>query len=199
MTIYLIRHGLAAAGAEDLDPGLDPVGHAQAAATADMFRGKDIARLVVSPLRRTQETAAPIAEAVGVPSETRVEVAEVFDPTMPSDERRQMIGPFMASSWSVQPEHLRAWRQRVLDALLELAHETPGDLVVVSHYIAIGVVIGAALRDDRVVPVQIANCSITSLEAADGAFSLLEAASTQHLPGDLVTGLRTALPGGAQP
>jgi len=199
MTIYLIRHGLAAAGAEDLDPGLDPVGHAQAAATADAFRGRDIARLVVSPLRRTQETAAPIAEAVGVPSETRVEVAEVFDPTMPSDERRQMIGPFMASTWSVQPEHLLAWRQRVLDALLELAHETPGDLVVVSHYIAIGVVIGAALRDDRVVPVQIANCSITSLEAAAGAFSLLEAASTQHLPEDLVTGLRTALPGGAQP
>lgn len=199
MTIYLIRHGLAAAGAEDLDPGLDPVGHAQAAATADAFRGRDIARLVVSPLRRTQETAVPIAEAVGVAGETRVEVAEVFDPTMPPAERRQMIGPFMAGTWSTQPEHLVAWRQRVLETLLELAHETPGDLVVVSHYIAIGVAIGAALHDDRVVPVPIANCSITSLEASDGTFSLREAASTEHLPEDLVTGLRTALPGGAQP
>ncbi|MXY36711.1 MAG: histidine phosphatase family protein, partial [Dehalococcoidia bacterium] len=59
MTLYLIRHGLAAAGLDDLDPGLAPLGHEQAAITARALRKLTPSRLVVSPLRRTRETADP--------------------------------------------------------------------------------------------------------------------------------------------
>jgi broad specificity phosphatase PhoE len=202
MTIYLIRHGLAAAGVDDLDPGLDAVGNAQARATAGALQGKDVSRLVVSPLRRTRETAAPIADVLGLDCEVREEVAEVFDPTMPAEERRAMIGPFMAGTWSGQPAVLLDWRARVVRTLQQLGREmtaSGGDLVIVSHYIAIGVAIGEALGDDRVVPVPIANCSITTIEAVDGRLELTEAASASHLPEELITGLRTALPGGSQP
>jgi len=202
MTMYLVRHGLAAAGVEDLDPGLDPLGHAQARATADALHGKHVGRLVVSPLRRTRETAAPIAAVLGLRPETREEVAEVFDPTMPAEERRAMIGPFMASTWSEQPRGLCLWRDRVVNTLLQLALEASAaghDLVVVSHYIAIAVAIGEAMGDDRVVPTPIANCSITSMAAGPGGLTLLQAASTAHLAGGEVTGLRTALPGGSRP
>ena len=199
MAIFLIRHGLASAGVDDLDPGLDPIGHAQARATAEAFRGVNVGRLVVSPLRRTRETAAPIATLLGIEPEIREEVAEVFDPTMPADERKAMIGPFMAGRWTDQPEALRAWRKRVVSTLIGMgitAAASGQDLLVVSHYIAIGVAVGVALSDDRVVPVPIPNCSITVVEAGRLGLKLLAAATTAHLTEDLVTGLRTALPGG---
>jgi broad specificity phosphatase PhoE len=198
MTTYLIRHGLAAAGTQNLDPGLSDVGHRQAAATAKVFEQRGVGRLVVSPLRRTRETAEPIAASVGLEAEIREEVAEVFPPDMPGTQRTAMIGPFMAGRWSEQDDTLRAWRRRVLDTLLEMglaAAAANHDLVIVSHYIAIGVAIGEATSDDRVVPVPIANTSITVMDTAHGGLRLLEAASVAHLPDDLVTGLHQAFPG----
>lgn len=191
MTIYLVRHGQAAAGSEDLDPGLAEIGHQQARVTAEALRDRRATRLVVSPLRRTRETARPIADALGLTAEIREEVAEVFAPDMPADQRVAMIGPFMAGRWSEQPEALRQWRQRVVDTLIEAgldAAARDGDLVVVSHYIAIGVAIGEALGDDRVVPVPMANCAITAIEAGHGGLTLVEACSVSHLPAELVTG-----------
>jgi len=198
MTLYLVRHGRAATGVDPLDPGLDALGHEQAAVTARALSRINAGRLVVSPLRRTRETAEPIAAALGLPPEIRDEVAEVFDPSMPLDERRTMIGPFMAGAWAEQNAHLRAWRQRVVDTLLELglaAVAANRDLVVVSHYIAIGVAIGEATGDDRVVPVPMANASITTLTVAPGKLTLLEAASTAHLAPDQITGIHTAIGG----
>ena len=200
MTIYLVRHGLALASAEDLDPGLAPLGYEQARASAEALRHARAPRLVVSPLRRTRETAIPISEALACETVVRVEVAEVFDPSMPAEERRSMIGPFMAGAWSAQPAQLREWRERVVDCLLELglaASAADQDLVVVSHYIAIGVAIGAALGDDRVVPLPIANASITSMEAGHAGLTLREAASTAHLRPEQVTGLGSAMAGRA--
>ena len=198
MTIYLVRHGLAMAGVEDPDPGLADLGHEQAQATADALRERHVVRLVVSPLRRTRETAIPIAQTLALEPEFRDEVAEVFDPRMEAGARRAMIGPFMAGRWSEQPEALRAWRQRAIDTLLELAlaaSAADGDLVVVSHYIAICAAIGEAMSDDRVVPVPLANCSITSIEVGHAGFTLLEAGATSHLEARLITGAGTATMG----
>ena len=200
MTIYLIRHGLALAGVDDLDPGLAPLGREQAAATARALSGINAGRLIVSPLRRTRETAVPIAAALQLEPEIREEVAEVFDPSWPVDERRAMIGPFMAGVWADQPERLKAWRRRVVDTLLEAglaAAAENRDLVVVSHYIAIGVAIGEATGDDRVVPAPMANCSITRLTAGHGGLTLIEAVSAAHLGADQVTGIGAAQAGKA--
>jgi len=191
MSIYLVRHGLAAAGVDALDPGLAPLGREQARAAAEALRGVPAGRLIVSPLRRTRETAEPIAAALGLEAEVRDEVGEVFDPSWAVAERQAMIEPFMAGNWRDQPQRLRDWQRRVIDAVLEagLAAEASGrDLVIVSHYIAIGVAIGEALGDDRVVPVAMANASITRMTAGHGGLSLLEAASTAHLAPEQVTG-----------
>lgn len=190
MTIYLLRHGQAEAGVDNLDPGLAPIGHRQAGAAAAWLAARPIGRVFVSPLRRTRETAEPIAAALGIEPEVREEVAEVFAPEMPAAERQAMIGPFMAGRWSEQPPDLRAWRDRVVStvtALGEAAAEGSG-LVVVSHYIAIGVVIGEALGDDRVLPVPMANCAITTVEVWDGRLVLVEACAVGHLGADLLSG-----------
>lgn len=198
MTIYIVRHGLAAAGVEDLDPGLAELGHQQARAAAEALKAVRSPRLVVSPLRRTRETAAPIAADLGLEAEIRDEVAEVFDPAMPAEERTRMLGPFMAGKWSEQNEVLQAWRKRCLDAVVAMALEASAkqaDLVIVSHYIAICVAVGAALGDDRVVPAPIANCSISSFEAGHGVLTLVEAGGTAHLAPELITGVRSAMAG----
>lgn len=199
MTLYLVRHGLAAAGLDDLDPGLAPLGHEQAAITAQALAGLSPApaRLVVSPLRRTRETAEPIAEAFALDPEIREEVAEVFDPSVPPEERKAIIGPFMDGRWSEQDETLRAWRRRVVATLTALGEgDADGDVIVVSHYIAICVAIGEALGDDRVVPVKLGNCSVTALDVRAGKLALVSAGSTDHLAEAQITGVASALPGG---
>lgn len=195
MTLYLIRHGLAAAGLDDLDPGLAPLGHEQAQITARALGNLAPSRLVVSPLRRTRETAEPIAEAFGLEAEVREEVAEVFDPSVTAEERQAFIGPFMEGNWSDQDETLQVWRRRVVDTLIEMGSGA-GDVVVVSHYIAICVGIGEAIRNDRVVPVKLGNCSITKLDEVNGKLALVAAGSTDHLTEEQITGVARALPGG---
>lgn len=198
MAIYLVRHGKAAAGSEHLDPGLDETGRQQAQLMAEALRSRRIGRLVVSPMLRCRETMAPLADVLAMEPEVRDEVSEVFDPSMPADDRRVMIGPFMQSTWGAQSHDLRAWRRRCVEAVLDMGGEAADagqDLVIVSHYIAICTVIGKAMNDDRVVPVPVANASISSVELVDRRFHLLSAGATAHLPPGLVTGVNTAIMG----
>lgn len=200
MTIYMIRHGQAAAGVENLDPGLSEPGHEQARVTAAALKDLHAGAVIVSPLRRTRETADPIAVLLGLEPQIRDEVAEVFDPSSPAETRRAMIGPFMAGRWSEQSADLQAWRARALEAVLEIGLEWSSrdrDVVIVSHYVAICAAIGGATGDDRVIPVPIANCSITTIEAGHGGLRLVEAGSTAHLAPELVTGISTAMFGPA--
>ena len=198
MALYLVRHGRAAAGIEDFDPGLDQLGRAQAAlaarALAELTAGTEELRLIVSPLRRTRETAEPIAELLKLAPEIRSEVSEVFDPAMKLDERRSMLGPLLGGRWSEQSQELIAFRDRVFQALLDFGGSPA---IVVSHYVAISVALGAALGEDRVAPVPIPNASISRLEVRDRKFFLLEAASARHLSEGLLTGASAALVGSA--
>jgi len=49
------------------DPVLTPLGHDQAKAAAETLGGEDIRRIIVSPYRRTIQTALPIAKRFGLP------------------------------------------------------------------------------------------------------------------------------------
>jgi len=201
MTIYLVRHGLAAAGVTHLDPGLADLGHRQAQAAANALSGVPAKRLNVSALQRTRETAAPISAALSLEREIRNEVSEVFTPEMDAKAREAMIVPFMRGRWPDQPAELIYWRGNVISALGEMASGTPSDLIIVTHYIVIAAAVGQAVGDERVIPVSVPNCSITSLQITRKTFSLVEAASTAHLPPELVTGGSTVTlgPGPQQP
>lgn len=50
-----------------VDPLLTPLGHQQAASAALALAGEDIRRIVVSPYRRTIQTALPVARQLGLP------------------------------------------------------------------------------------------------------------------------------------
>jgi broad specificity phosphatase PhoE len=81
--LFLVRHGLTDWNEEGrllgrIDIGLNARGRAQADDLARSFRGLPIARVVSSPQQRAQETARPIAEALGLSVETEAGVDEVW-------------------------------------------------------------------------------------------------------------------------
>jgi len=170
--LVLVRHGRAAAGWDaDLDPGLDDVGRSQARAAADALADLGPLPVYSSPLRRCQETAAPLARRWE--TEVRIEpgVGEVESPTDDLAERGAWLRGFMAGTWEEHPPELHVWRQRVLGTLVGLEGE---DAVVFSHFIAINVVVGAALDDPRVICFAPDNGSRTVVEVQGGRFSVVE-------------------------
>jgi len=194
MTLYLVRHGKAAAGIDHADPGLDDLGRAQANAAARALASSGAERLVVSPLRRTRETAEPIATLLGLRPELDARVGEVADPSWTADVRPAAIRRLLGARWSEQSAALGAWRKLVLDALLEIAARS-SQVVVVSHYVAISAAIGEALGVDAIAPGLLPNASVTRFELRDGALVLIEAANVAHLSPDELTGGHTALAG----
>lgn len=66
--IYVTRHYDTPAGAAD--PDLTPQGRARADQLASWFYGRTLKAIYVSDFKRTRQTAAPVAAAVGVTPET---------------------------------------------------------------------------------------------------------------------------------
>jgi probable phosphoglycerate mutase len=71
--LILVRHGQTRSNVQGLldteapGPGLTDLGRQQAAALVEVLAEERIDRVVASPLRRTVETAAPLAQARGLP------------------------------------------------------------------------------------------------------------------------------------
>lgn len=60
------------------DPPLDPVGVDQAERLAERLAGEDIAAIYVTTLRRTVETAAPLAQRLGIEPRVEPDLREVY-------------------------------------------------------------------------------------------------------------------------
>jgi broad specificity phosphatase PhoE len=168
--LYLVRHGRAAAGwGADLDPGLDDVGRAQAEAMADALAPSGPLPIVVSPLRRTRETAAVLEARWGIAASVDPSVGEIESPSADLAERELWLRELMQGTWWAAPD-LGWWRRRVIDALAAIATDT----VVVTHFVAINVAVGHASGDDRVVCFVPDNCSRTVLDADGDRLTVVE-------------------------
>jgi len=168
--LYLVRHGRAAAAwDQDPDPGLDSLGQDQARDVANRLAANGPLSIVVSPLKRTLETAAPLVERWQVEPMVEPRIAEIQAPTRDLVERRRWLDAVMAGRWSAQDEERRAWRRRVIDALVSVRTDT----VFFSHFVAINVAVGAATGNDLVKVFRPDHCSVTQLEADDGDLRLV--------------------------
>jgi broad specificity phosphatase PhoE len=159
--LYLVRHGQAAAGwSEDADPGLSPTGRAQAEAAAARLAPLGPLRIVTSPLRRAQETAAPLARTWGVTPRIDTAVAEIPSPTDDLAERGEWLMGLFGQEWDDWPEDVQEWRRGIARTLVALAGE---DTVVFTHFVFIAQAVG----DPDFMP---DNCSVTVLDVGpDGA------------------------------
>ncbi len=163
--LYLVRHGEAAAGfAEAADPGLSDLGRAQAEAMAADLEPLGRLAIVVSPLRRCLETAAPLAARWSTMARVDPAVGEVRAPNEELMARSEWLRGAIAGTWDDLGDAYLGWRQSVVDALLAL----DADTVVVSHYIAINAALGEATARREVVCARVANCSVTVLDNSVG-------------------------------
>ena len=153
--VHLVRHG------EVFNPGgvlygrLDGFGlsergelMAEDAAEALASDGREITRLVASPLLRTQQSAEPIAKQFGLVTgidERLIEPFNIFEGRKLS-AGHVVVRPHLyfhlrnplRPSWGEPYQHILA---RMLDAMAELAGQVPsGDVVIVTHQLPIWMV-----------------------------------------------------------
>ena len=169
--VHLVRHGRAAAGWDtDPDPGLDDVGATQAESVADRFADSTPLTVVTSPLRRCRETAAPLARRWGVTPVVEPLVGEIPSPPgVPMGGRVEWLREAMDGTWPELGDDYLTYR----DAVVGFVAGITVDTVIVSHFVAINVVIGACLGDDRLVIRSLDNASVSVVEVSGGRLSLV--------------------------
>jgi broad specificity phosphatase PhoE len=170
--IYMVRHGKAEAGfGEGMDPGLDALGHQQAQAVAQKLQPLGPLTILSSPLRRTQETAQPLARLWSRTPIIEPAVAEIPSPKgMTLEGRAIWLRNLMAGSWRGVTPELAEWREACIASVAGLTNDT----VIFSHYVAINVLAGGATGDDRVVTFSPDNCSVTTFETDGVILRLVE-------------------------
>jgi broad specificity phosphatase PhoE len=150
--LHLVRHG------EVFNPEgvlyeridgfeLSETGHRMAIAAASELSasGRQVSRLLASPLLRAQQSATPIAQAFGLKIETEPRVIEPWNKFkgLKLGPKALLKRPSLAlnlynpsrPSWG---EPFAQIANRMIDATLEAWQETPeGDVVIVSHQLPI--------------------------------------------------------------
>jgi broad specificity phosphatase PhoE len=168
--LVLVRHGRAAAAWDaDRDPGLDAAGREQAEALAAALSPDGPLPIVVSPLRRTRETAAVLERVWGVVAAVEPAVGEIRAPVDDLAARGEWLRGVYRGRWAEQDDALLRWRHRLLTALGAL--DRPA--VVVTHFFGINAAVGAACGDDRLVSFRPDHCSRTVLENEGGRLRLV--------------------------
>ena len=162
--VILVRHGASQAAVEDqpfellegqADPALSPAGERQAQLVADHLRHEPLSALYVTPLRRTAQTAAPLAAATGlepvvVPELREVHLGELDGGAFRIAVRRRdpiVTEVFRRQRWDVIPgaESHDALGARVRDSILSIAARHPDACVAAfTHGGVIANIIAAA-------------------------------------------------------
>lgn len=162
MHLLLIRHGETTRVDSETgiaDPPLTDNGREQARRLAEWLKDERLDHIVVSPLRRARETAAPLAERFGLEPEVIAKLAE-FDAEasnyIPMEELRATRDPRLRAMtegrWEelgsmVEPE---TFRSDIIAALDGVATAHPGQRVaVVCHGAVINVYLGDVIGTPR--------------------------------------------------
>lgn len=170
-TLYLVRHGKAAAGYDAAhDPGLDEQGREQAQSAARILAPLGPLVILSSPLARARETAAPLAAMWNMEVRLEPGVGEIPSPSEDLDQRSAWLRQVMASTWPSMDAPVRQWRRRVIDTLAALDRDT----VIFTHFIAINAAVSSAVGADEIVHFMPDNASITRMRAAAGGLELIE-------------------------
>ena len=180
--IYMIRHGKAAAGWDgDADPGLNELGLAQAEAVAKKVQALVATPVSIysSPLKRCQETAAPLAAAWGVTPQIEAGVGEIPPPLEDLTARTDWLRRVMAGTWEglyrdvVSVESgvdFRGWNDNVVNTLNAFKGEA---VVIFSHFIALNAAYCAATGAADVVSFAPENCSLSIFDTDGTSLSLV--------------------------
>lgn len=161
--LFLVRHGESAAVRPGVeipksseghdDPALAPDGRDQARRVAERLADQQVDAIYVTSLRRTQETAAPLAEKLGLTPIVEPDLREVFLGEWEGGAFRRHAAEghplaaqvFREERWDVIPaaEATEAFNARLRDGLDRIVGAHPDQRVVVVVH---GGVIGEVMR-----------------------------------------------------
>jgi len=203
-TLLLARHGATDfsvekrfSGIGGIDKPLNALGNAQAQALSREIAERGGADVIVSsPLLRTQQTAAYICDAIGVPVELDEGFAECafgeWDAFTFSEVRErwpEQLDAWLASTEVPPPggESFADVNRRVAAARLGVLERHAGKrVIIVAHVTPIKVMVAQALETDLTLlfKMELAPCSLTTLAwFPDGNASMFGFSEAAHLRG----------------
>jgi probable phosphoglycerate mutase len=162
--ILLVRHGESEPARPDKpfplvdghgDPALHPEGEEQARRVAERLRAEDIAAIYVTTLRRTVQTAMPLAERLGLTPVVEPDLREVYLGEWEGGSLRQRVAEghplikrvFTEQRWDIIPgaEPAEKFAARVRGAIERLAARHRDQCIAVfSHGGTIGEILAQA-------------------------------------------------------
>jgi probable phosphoglycerate mutase len=192
MKLVLVRHGRPDENdaARPSDPPLHADGWRQARAVAALLAGESVTRIIASPLARARETAAPLAERLGMPIDIvegwaeadrrviRYRSTETLRALGDTEWRRFLSDPIRYLGGD--PESFRA---EVLSALSAVIGESDraAQVIVFTHGMPINIVLSHALGLEGLVHFPPAYGSVTRLRTRrDGAIDVVSVNENGH-------------------
>ena len=201
--LLLIRHGASAAAVPgepfellegQADPPLAPEGAEQARKVAAWLANEPISSLFVTPLRRTAQTAAPMAERTGLVPQVVPELREIFLGEWEGGEFRIRVAQgdplsirlFEEERWDVIPgaESLESFGARIASGLERVADEigSGNTGAAILHGGVITEICHQVARSRPFAFLQVDNTSITRVvRRPDGRWLLRYFNETAHL------------------
>jgi probable phosphoglycerate mutase len=199
--LLVVRHGESAPARSDKpapkvdghsDPALAPEGQEQAEQLADRLAHEQIDAIYVTSLRRTHETAAPLAERLGLQPHVEPDLREVFLGEWEGIAFRKYVAErhptavqmFLEQRWDVIPgaESNDAFAARVGGALKRIVAAHPGQrVVVVVHGGVIGQALAIATGASTFSFIGADNASISQIVAMPEPWMLRRFNDTAHL------------------
>jgi probable phosphoglycerate mutase len=199
--LIVVRHGESAPAREDRpaavadgqsDPALDPVGEAQAERLAERLAGEAIDAIYVTNLRRTSQTAAPLAKRLGLTPQVERDLREVYlgewDGALfrryTSEGHPIALQMFAEQRWDVIPgaEATVDFAARVRTGIRRIATAHPNQrVVVVVHGGVIGMLMAIATGAQNFAFVGADNASISQLVVLGDRWIVRRFNDTAHL------------------
>jgi broad specificity phosphatase PhoE len=217
-TIYFVRHGENPANLNSefsyklVDYSLTPKGQLQALQTAEYFKDKQIHEIYSSPLKRTRETAAIIAQTLDLPvtileefREVNVGALERQPPTIENWELHdRIVAEWFFGRHEVsfpEGENYLTLLQRMRSGLCQvLQNKTGKNIIIVGHAGIFTIPLRDICRNvdvEEITQRALRNCSITKVELAisDGQplGNLKSWGYIDHLSGEAAQFVRTNL------
>jgi 2,3-bisphosphoglycerate-dependent phosphoglycerate mutase len=199
--LLVIRHGESAPARDDQpapladghsDPALDPVGADQAVRLADRLNREPIAAIYVTTLRRTAQTAAPLAGRLGLVPIVEPDLREIYLGDWEGAAFRKhtseghpiAVQMFTEQRWDVIPgaEATADFEARIRRGITRIATAHPNQRVaVVVHGGVIGMMIAIATGAQNFAFVGADNASISQLVVLGDRWIVRRFNDTSHL------------------
>ncbi|RLT88691.1 MULTISPECIES: histidine phosphatase family protein [unclassified Ketobacter] len=179
-TIFLIRHGEAAASWDDNpDPELSDGGYQQAKSLVGVFSTATVSHIYSSPMLRAQQTAKPLALARNLSISVDDAFREIPTPVnIPVEKRVAWLKRCADRSWQEMDSALSAWRERIIARFQEL----PDNTAVFTHFMVMNAVFGFLQGSTRLVAYQPGHCSVLTLGWRNGRWCIVDAGRQSPSP-----------------